>query len=204
MQHARPVTSEQSQSRLAKAVSAGILDPLHKAPVKAIHYQRSFEAAYQEIAEQRNYRRLENLFIEADIDHSAGMSLAELRKAWLKPWIRQTFSQLGVQPHQAEMVFKSMKKAGEHELSLHCFIRGLQSMVGTDLQRPPQELDVQTLRPAYKTQKRIASMGNLQRPSTPTSASLASELFHNGLDVKTVSQAGSVRRLRLPSLSTLE
>ncbi|CAE8725017.1 unnamed protein product, partial [Polarella glacialis] len=73
-------------------------------------YQTPFEAAYRDVAEQRNFRKLEALFVEADADGSGEMSLDEFRAALRKDHMQKSFSLLGVQPHQAEVVFKRMNK----------------------------------------------------------------------------------------------
>ncbi|CAL1155636.1 unnamed protein product [Cladocopium goreaui] len=110
-------------------------------------FHKPFEVAYREIAELRNFRRLENLFLEADADRSGEMSLDEFRNALRKPWVQRSFSLLGVQPHQAEavvrrVVFKKMNRANAEEISIADFIGGLESILGTDLDGPPRDLDV--------------------------------------------------------------
>eukprot|EP00440_Ansanella_granifera_P019407 gb/GFBE01021082.1/.p1 GENE.gb/GFBE01021082.1/~~gb/GFBE01021082.1/.p1 ORF type:complete len:295 (+),score=34.83 gb/GFBE01021082.1/:1-885(+) len=170
-----------SRSRLARSASKGILSPSEKdtrqggrskSPA-ALHrrgkhqsYHRPFEVAYRDIAEQRNFKRLEKLFTEADADGSGEMSLDEFRGALRKPWIQRSFSLLGVQPHQAEVVFKTMKKHNREELSIQDFMAGLETLVGSDLDGPPHDLDVQMLRPSYKAKEKLAlansrSLGSL-------------------------------------------
>lgn len=117
-------------------------------------YQKPFERAYKQLSEQRNLRRLEALFMETDTDGSGEISLQEFREALRKPWIQRSFSLLGVQPHQAEVIFKAMDKEQVGELSIHAFIHGLETVVGSDLSGQAQELDVETLRPAHKAKMR--------------------------------------------------
>merc|ERR550532_2416443 len=100
-------------------------------------FQTPFEAAYSDLAKQRNLRKLEALFVEADTDGSGEMSLDEFQKALRNPWIARTFSTLGVQPHQSELVFCSMveglPRGRDAELSIQAFIRGLTALVGTSI-----------------------------------------------------------------------
>ncbi|CAK9020079.1 unnamed protein product [Durusdinium trenchii] len=117
-------------------------------------FHKPFEVAYREIAELRNFRRLENLFIEADSDRSGEMSLDEFRNALRKPWVQRSFSLLGVQPHQAEVVFKKMNRANAEEISISDFMQGLESILGTDLDGPPRDLDVSSLSFRLKAKRR--------------------------------------------------
>eukprot|EP00913_Durusdinium_trenchii_P034950 g32692.t1 len=117
-------------------------------------FHKPFEVAYREIAELRNFRRLENLFIEADSDRSGEMSLDEFRNALRKPWVQRSFSLLGVQPHQAEVVFKKMNRANAEEISISDFMQGLESILGTDLDGPPRDLDVSSL--SFRLKARMA------------------------------------------------
>lgn len=110
-------------------------------------YQAPFVQAYKQVAKQQNLRKLAELFAEADEDNSQSMSLTEFRQALHKPWIQKTFSTLGVQPHQSELVFKSMANSEEHELSFEEFLTGLQGVVGTDVDGTGTEIDISTLRP---------------------------------------------------------
>lgn len=122
------------------------------------YFQKPFEVAYRQLAEQRNLRRLEALFIEADADGSGEMSLDEFRDALRKTHIQQSFSILGVQPHQAEVIFRSMDKEHKGELSIHAFMAGLEELVGSDLEGAPKELDVSTLRPSFKAKQKIMTL----------------------------------------------
>eukprot|EP00434_Breviolum_minutum_P010908 symbB.v1.2.009619.t1/scaffold587.1/size188863/9 len=117
-------------------------------------FHKPFEVAYREIAELRNFRRLETLFVEADEDKSGEMSLDEFRNALRKPWVQRSFSLLGVQPHQAEVVFKKMNRANAEEISISDFIGGLESILGTDLDGPPMTLDVSSLSFRLKAKER--------------------------------------------------
>uniref|UniRef100_A0A7S2JDC1 EF-hand domain-containing protein n=1 Tax=Alexandrium andersonii TaxID=327968 RepID=A0A7S2JDC1_9DINO len=111
-------------------------------------YQTPFEAAYSDLAKQRNLRKLEALFLEADSDGSGAMSFDEFREALRKPWIQRTFSSLGVQPHQSELVFRSMVKGkNKDELRIDAFIEGLTRLVGTSIDGTGRELDITMLKP---------------------------------------------------------
>lgn len=123
----------------------------------ASSYQTPFVEAYKQVAKQKNLRKLADLFAEADEDGSQEMSLSEFRSALRKPWIQRTFSTLGVQPHQSELVFKSMAKSELDELSFEQFLSGLQGVVGTDVDGTGTELNIENLRPtrAAKLQREM-------------------------------------------------
>ena len=74
-------------------------------------FHKPFEVAYREIAELRNFRRLEHLFIEADADRSGEMSLDEFRTSLRKPWVQRPrdFNQIAL---NSDSTF-----AGFHEIS---------------------------------------------------------------------------------------
>lgn len=124
-------------------------------------YQTPFVEAYKQVAKQQNLRRLEELFEEADEDGNREMSQKEFRSALRKPWIQRTFSTLGVQPHQADLVFKTMAQNEEQELSFQQFLTGLQSVVGTDVDGTGTEVDIDSLRPTRAARlKREGMQGN--------------------------------------------
>lgn len=170
--------SSSPQMRLGRSSSAGFLSPAKRgarsqSPASLQQhnpkqcYQASFEAAYRDIAKQRNFRRLENLFHEADVDRSGGMTLDEFRLALRKPWIQQSFSLLGVQPHQAEIVFKTMNKSTSKNLKegigIQDFMTGLENLVGGDLDGPPRDLDVDMLKPSHKAREKLfLAKGNIK------------------------------------------
>jgi len=81
------------------------------------------------------------------------MSLDEFREALRLPHVQRAFAALGVQPHQSELVFKSMDKRQSGELSIREFMSGLTELVGTDIDGTGKELDIETLRPAYKAKQ---------------------------------------------------
>ncbi|CAE7774733.1 unnamed protein product [Symbiodinium pilosum] len=118
-------------------------------------FHKPFEVAYREIAELRNFRRLEHLFLAADVDRSGEMSLDEFRQALRKPWFQRSFSLLGVQPHQAEVVFKKMNTANAEEISISDFMQGLENLLGTDLDGPPRDLDVSLLSSRFKAKTKL-------------------------------------------------
>lgn len=128
---------------------------LKRKPLPKFHqsqfYTRSFDTAYADLAKARNLRRLETLFVEADADGSGEMSFDEFRDALRVPRIQRAFSVLGVQPHQSEPIFRALDKQKKGELSITAFMSGLNELVGTDLDGTGKELDVETLRPAYKS-----------------------------------------------------
>jgi hypothetical protein len=116
-------------------------------------YSKPFDIAYEELAKARNLRKLEVLFAEADADGSGEMSLDEFREALRMPRIQRAFAALGVQPHQSELVFRSLDKRKTGELSITEFMTGLTELVGTDIDGTGRELDIETLRPAFKSKQ---------------------------------------------------
>jgi Ca2+-binding EF-hand superfamily protein len=117
-------------------------------------YNKPFDVAYEDLAKARNLRKLEILFFQADTDGSGEMSLDEFREAMRQPTIQKAFAALGVQPHQSEMVFKTLDKRKTGELSINEFMTGLTDLVGTDIDGTGKELDIETLRPAFKAKQK--------------------------------------------------
>jgi len=115
------------------------------------YYTKPFDTAYADLAKARNLRKLETLFLEADADGSGEMSFDEFREALRIPRIQRAFSVLGVQPHQSEPIFRFLDRQKRGELGITAFMSGLTELVGTDIDGTGKELDVETLRPAYKS-----------------------------------------------------
>lgn len=200
-------------SSLGRSASLGILTnghqdrPLSKTGSRSRPqcYSNAFEVAYREVAQQRNFKRLEALFIEADADGSGEMSLDEFRGALRNPWFQRSFSLLGVQPHQAEVVFKSMNNSSNSgEISIQAFMAGLENLVGADLDGPPSDLDVQNLRPSNRTKVRLlalnaAKVGTLGRtasfPSGQSTLSATNLMSPAGTGRLAVSKSGSMSTL---------
>lgn len=113
-------------------------------------YTKPFDTAYEELSKARNLRKLEVLFVRADADGSGEMSLDEFRLALRCPDIQRAFSVLGVQPHQSVPIFTKLDKRHNGEISISDFMTGLTELVGTDIDGTGKELDIETLRPAYK------------------------------------------------------
>lgn len=121
------------------------------------YFHKPFDTAYEEVAKRRNLMKLENLFEEADADGSGEMSLEEFREALRIPRIQRAFSVLGVQPHQSDLIFQALDKDRSGEISISNFMRGLTQLVGTDADGTGCELDVETLRPGYKSRVKYHS-----------------------------------------------
>mmetsp|Transcript_14294 Transcript_14294/g.32466 ORF Transcript_14294/g.32466 Transcript_14294/m.32466 type:complete len:242 (+) Transcript_14294:127-852(+) len=140
----------------AKSFSSRKSPPRHALNSFSQTFHKPFEQAYSELAKQRNLRKLEVLFVEADTDGSGEMSLDEFHEALRKPWIQRTFSSLGVQPHQSELVFRSLVKGKypDAELSIHAFIEGLTALVGTSIDGTGRELDVELMKPTREARIR--------------------------------------------------
>lgn len=131
-------------------------------------YSTSFDKAYEELAKARNLNKLEKLFYEADADGSGEMDLQEFREALRCPEMQRAFAALGVQPHQSELVFKCLDKRKSGELSITEFMNGLTELVGTDIDGTGKELDIETLRPAYRAKQKSLSTCEKPRQKRPS------------------------------------
>jgi len=155
-------------------------------------YTKPFDTAYAELARARNLRKLETLFISADTDGSGEMSFDEFREALRIPRIQRAFSVLGVQPHQSEPIFRyledrhpSWEKNGE--LTITVFMEGLTELVGTNIgDGSGKELDVETLRPAYKAKVKYHSH-YMPRAKTAVSGTSNSKLTRSNALVQAAS-----------------
>lgn len=124
-------------------------------------YQVPFDLAYKKVAARRNLRKLEALFFDADTDHSGAMSIDEFNEALRIPRIQRAFSTLGVQPHQSELVFKSLDKAKRGQLRIDEFMVGLTDLVrrlGVNPDGSSKELNIEMLRPSYVATQRLLDM----------------------------------------------
>merc|ERR1712232_1194636 len=120
-----------------------------------------------------------------DTDGSGEMSLNEFHEALRKPRFQRTFSALGVQPHQSELVFMSMlnasngydrnKRTGGEELSIHHFMEGLTQLVGASPDGTGKELDIEMLRPTREAKLRRAGFTPVTTSSPKSSAPAAPE-----------------------------
>jgi len=140
-------------------------------------YSTPFDKAYEELAKARNLRKLELLFYEADTDGSGDMSLHEFREGLRCTRLQRAFAALGVQLHQSELVFRSLDKRGTGELTITEFMQGLTELVGTDVDGTGKELDIETLRPAYRSRQRSLSV--CQKPSALSRSTSAPRLIHD-------------------------
>lgn len=144
-----------------------------------LHFQAPLEVVYKYAAEQRNFRQLEGLFLEADTDGSGSMSLEEFNVALRKPWVQGLLAMLGIQPFQAEVVFKAMDKERQGELGIHLFITRLEELVcGSDSDEEPakRELNVSLLRNRNRSREKPKKQH--QRSGTPKKSSWSSALLN--------------------------
>jgi len=133
------------------------------------HYQRTFDQAYFDVAMERNLRRIKTLFQQADADGSGNLNLEELHAAMMHPQMRKTFAAVGIQPHQADIVFEAMDTNGDGGINLKEFMDGLRIITGpSSLDGFCSDLDVRKLLPANRRKYMEASRDQLQseRPST--------------------------------------
>lgn len=162
--HELTLGSSFSSGHVERALSPFKRKSAHQPPLSVSQfYQTPFETAYNDLAKQRNLHKLAGLFVEADTDGSGEMSLNEFHEALRKPRFQRTFSALGVQPHQSELVFMSMlhnnngydiKKVGTEELSIHHFMEGLTQLVGASPDGTGKELDIDMLKPTREAKLR--------------------------------------------------
>jgi len=167
---AQIIASSTPSSPLAKSVGESEYNQSRGPSPKRIRkfnqkqfYSTPFDVAYEDLAKARNLYKLEALFVEADADGSGAMSLDEFRDALRMPRIQRAFAALGVQPHQSELVFKSLDKRKTGELSITEFMTGLTELVGTDYEGTGKELDIETLRPAFRSKMKNQSVCELGR-----------------------------------------
>lgn len=107
-------------------------------------YQTDYLSAYSEATVRQELQQLEQLFIACDADGSGELSLEEFRNTFKQfPHLKQTFAGLGIQPHQSELVFKSMDKSGRGDLTIAEFIDGLQELLSC---KGDGEIDLAQLR----------------------------------------------------------
>jgi hypothetical protein len=131
-------------------------------------YQSHFDKAYVTIAQKQNLRRLESLFTSADEDRSGQLDLAEFMQALNNPQIREGFSRLGIQPHQSELVFRTLDAKNEGSLSITAFLEGLAKLIGClDFGSQAAELDILDLKPG-RGKRRSRQQGAEQEKQDPT------------------------------------
>jgi len=142
-------------------------------------FHSPFEVAYQRIARRRNLQRLADLFVEADADGSLLLSMDEFREAMREPSMQRMFSTLGVQPHQSELVFKTMcnlnvQRPQGMELSIEQFMQGLTSLVGADVDGSGKEIELDMLRPTRqaKSKREAWAQINLGDPASDLSVTV--------------------------------
>jgi hypothetical protein len=122
--------------------------------------------AYEQLSKQRTLRVLETLFYEADEDNSSGVSLEEFRKCLQKQVCQKAFARFGVQPHQAEQVYRSLDKKHEGDLTIDKFMTGFLELLGDNLSDDQFELDMGMLKPGM--QKKLGKEGSSQDPWSRT------------------------------------
>jgi hypothetical protein len=141
-------------------------------------YNAPFDVAYGKIAQERNLRLLETLFNQADDDGSGMISVEEFSHSLNDDTIRETFSRLGIQPHQSELVFKAVDANKTGEVPISQFIDGLYAVVGgLDLNAEANELDVSRIK--------VASPNKMKRETPPAEKHMAPRSSNPTLGVPT-------------------
>eukprot|EP00429_Kryptoperidinium_foliaceum_P054854 CAMPEP_0176090694 /NCGR_PEP_ID=MMETSP0120_2-20121206/45421_1 /TAXON_ID=160619 /ORGANISM="Kryptoperidinium foliaceum, Strain CCMP 1326" /LENGTH=231 /DNA_ID=CAMNT_0017424575 /DNA_START=1 /DNA_END=692 /DNA_ORIENTATION=+ len=112
-------------------------------------FRRDFEDAYESLSRHRYLMRLEKLFLLTDIDGSGSVTIDELQEALRTHPAQAMFGSLGVQPHQAIMIFKAFDRNCDGELSRDEFISGVACLSGPGIDGCCSgEVDTDKLRPA--------------------------------------------------------
>lgn len=133
----------------------------HPGPSFGKCYEKPFHVAYEDIAIQRNLRKIENLFFQADEDGSGRLDLDEFHKALKHPQMRGSFAAVGVQPHQATIAFDAFDQTRSGQLNLEEFMSGLRSISAPGSDGTSPDFNVKMLRAVRRRRVEAAS-----RPST--------------------------------------
>eukprot|EP00929_Paragymnodinium_shiwhaense_P011906 TRINITY_DN11829_c0_g1_i1.p1 TRINITY_DN11829_c0_g1~~TRINITY_DN11829_c0_g1_i1.p1 ORF type:complete len:259 (-),score=70.40 TRINITY_DN11829_c0_g1_i1:351-1127(-) len=136
------------------------------------YFHAPFDVSYEVIAKQRNLRLLESLFYEADEDGSGTMDIDEFTTSLNNEKIKAAFARLGIQPHQSELVFKTLDVHKTGELSIGEFMGGLTNIVGSlDFSMQANELDVKLLRPGKRKKSKQQEEEEKQKAAMRRSSS---------------------------------
>jgi hypothetical protein len=119
------------------------------------YYRAPYDTAYAHVQRERTLAVLENLFYEADEDGSAGVTLEEFRQCTMNLSCQKAFAQFGVQPHQAEMVYRALDKTKEGNLTIDQFMTGFIELIGHEFSNDQFELDIESLKPGRKRDKNM-------------------------------------------------
>jgi len=125
-------------------------------------YTAPYRLAYQDLARKEYLHELEILFQKIDEDGSGLLELDELQRSMRHKDVVKAFANLKVQPHQSEVIFKSLDKNRLGELTIQEFCNGLGLIVG---EMPETgELDVEKLRAKHRSRKNCE---NGEAPAPP-------------------------------------
>jgi Ca2+-binding EF-hand superfamily protein len=116
----------------------------------AAYFRSPYGVAYEQLSKQRTLRLLESLFYEADEDNSQGVTLEEFRKCLQKQVCQKAFSRFGVQPHQAEQVYRALDKMHQGNLTIDKFMTGFIELLGDGLSDDQFELNIGMLKPGQR------------------------------------------------------
>lgn len=119
----------------------------------AQYFRTPYSVAYEHVKRERTLAVLEGLFYEADQDKSAGVSLEEFRKCSQNLKCQKAFALFGVQPHQAEMVYRALDKTRQGNLTIDEFMNGFIELIGHEFNNDQFELDIDSLKPGRKHRK---------------------------------------------------
>jgi hypothetical protein len=93
------------------------------------YFRKPYSEAYAAVEQARHMQLLESIFHAADDDHSGKVSLAEFRHCLGKGECRKIFSDFGIQPWQAEEVYRYLDVDRTGDLTISAFMRGLQELI---------------------------------------------------------------------------
>lgn len=103
----------------------------------------SYPEAYAELERSRRMQFLTDLFLTMDEDGSGEISFEEFQHSVLRPDIRKVLAEIGVQPHQAAQLFRSID-TGDGQVDVAELMQGLellnqkQKLVEADMERAEQ------------------------------------------------------------------
>mmetsp|Transcript_1128 Transcript_1128/g.2406 ORF Transcript_1128/g.2406 Transcript_1128/m.2406 type:complete len:315 (+) Transcript_1128:343-1287(+) len=142
------------RSKSHKQLRTASLESLlgRKAGGRSLHspneYKKPYTIAYANIVRERNLKRVDALFRDTDADSSGMISMEEWYNAMKKPSAQTIFAALGVQPHQAGVLFQAFDMNQDGELSHEEFTAGLRKLLNTDDDGNSRDIDLEMLRAA--------------------------------------------------------
>jgi hypothetical protein len=114
------------------------------------YFRKPYGEAYASIENARHLQLLESIFKSADDDNSGRVSLAEFRHCLAKAECRKVFSDFGIQPWQAEEVYRYLDREKTGDLTIATFMNRFEELLrwGKEQTKGEQqfEIDMKKLR----------------------------------------------------------